>query len=105
MQFHPEVIHTPKGMQILKNFVFDICKAKKDWNIGNLPNKLIQEIKDTVGDKAVIMGASGGVDSTVAATLIHKAIGRKLHCVFIDHRHDKKKRSKISNEQIQKIKF
>tara|TARA_Y100000294_G_C8566515_1_gene341079 strand:+ start:2720 stop:4258 length:1539 start_codon:yes stop_codon:yes gene_type:complete len=105
LQFHPEVIHTPKGMQILKNFVFDICKAKKDWNIGNLPNKLIQEIKDTVGDKAVIMGASGGVDSTVAATLIHKAIGRKLHCVFIDHGMIRKSEAKSVMNRFKKLNF
>ena len=85
VQFHPEVAHTPKGSLILKNFVFNICKCKKDFNIGNLKNKLVEEIKKTVGNYGVIMGTSGGVDSTVAATLINKAIDSRLHCVFIDH--------------------
>ncbi|MDP3765132.1 MAG: glutamine-hydrolyzing GMP synthase, partial [Nanoarchaeota archaeon] len=85
VHFHPEVVHTLKGNQILKNFVFDICKAKKDWHIKNLAKKLIKEIKKEVGKNSVIMGVSGGVDSTVAATLLHKAIGNKLYCVFVDH--------------------
>ncbi len=85
IQFHAEVVHTPKGNQILKNFVFDICKAKRDWHIKNLSKKLIKEIKNDVGKNSVIMGVSGGVDSTVAAILIHKAIGNKLYCVFVDH--------------------
>ena len=85
VQFHPEVAHTPKGIQIFKNFVFDICKAEKDWNIGSLKNKLIKEIKHEIKDDYVIMGASGGVDSTVAAVLIHEAIKDRIYCVFIDH--------------------
>ncbi len=85
IQFHAEVAHTPKGNQILKNFVFDICKAKRDWHIKSLSQKLIKEIKKEVGKNSVIMGVSGGVDSTVAATLIHKAIGSRLYCVFVDH--------------------
>ena len=85
VQFHPEVVHTLKGNQILKNFIFDICKAKKDFNMKDLKNKLIEEIKETVGENEVLMGTSGGVDSTVAAVLLHKAIGKKLHCIFIDH--------------------
>ncbi|HLD19043.1 MAG TPA: glutamine-hydrolyzing GMP synthase, partial [Candidatus Nanoarchaeia archaeon] len=85
IQFHAEVVHTLSGTQILKNFVFDICRAKKDWEIRDLPKKLIREIKKEVRNNAVIMGVSGGVDSTVAATLLHKAIGNKLFCVFVDH--------------------
>ena len=85
IQFHAEVVHTLKGNQILKNFVFDICKAKRDWHIKSISKKLIKEIKKEVGKNSVIMGVSGGVDSTVAATLIHKAIGNKLYCVFVDH--------------------
>src|SRR3989344_715860 len=81
IQFHAEVVHTPKGNQILKDFVFDICKAKRDWHIKNISRKLIQEIKNEVVNNSVIMGVSGGVDSTVAATLLHKAIGNRLYCV------------------------
>lgn len=85
IQFHAEVSHTPSGNQILRNFVFDICRAKKDWEIRDLPKKLVREIKKEVRRNAIIMGVSGGVDSTVAATLLHKAIGNKLYCVFVDH--------------------
>ena len=85
VQFHPEVVHTLNGMKILENFVFGVCKAKKSWDIGKLIPKLVGDIKKEVGGNGVIMGVSGGVDSSVAATLLHKAIGDKLHCVFIDH--------------------
>ncbi len=85
VQFHAEVAHTPKGNEILKNFVFEICKAKRDWHIKDLAKKLINEIKKDIGKNSVIMGVSGGVDSAVAATLIHKAIGNGLFCVFVDH--------------------
>ena len=85
VQFHPEVTHTPKGNKILENFVFEVCKAKKDFDIKDLAQKIIKEIKEEVRDDHVIMGVSGGVDSTVAATLINQAIGKKLHGVFIDH--------------------
>jgi len=72
-------------MKILKNFTFDICQAKKDYNMGDLKKQILKEIKETVGDDQVLMGTSGGVDSTVASVLIHEAIGDKLHCVFVDH--------------------
>ncbi|MBI4452860.1 glutamine-hydrolyzing GMP synthase [Candidatus Woesearchaeota archaeon] len=85
IQFHAEVAHTPSGNQILKNFIFEACKAKKDWEIKDLPRKLVKEIRKEVKGNLVIMGVSGGVDSTVAATLLHRAIGNKLYCVFVDH--------------------
>jgi len=104
LQFHPEVAHTLRGMQIFKNFVFDICKAEKDWNI-NLVTKLIEDIKKVVKDDAVIMGTSGGVDSSVAAALIHKAIGKRLHCVFIDHGLIRKDEAKIVMNRFKKLHF
>lgn len=85
VQFHVEVVHTPKGNEVLRNFLFGICRAKKDWNIRDLAKKIIKEIKKEVRNSSVIMGVSGGVDSTVAATLLHKAIGNRLYCVFVDH--------------------
>ena len=104
IQFHAEVAHTAKGMQIFKNFVFNICKAKKDWNI-NLAAMLIKEIKKTIGNKAVIMGTSGGVDSTVAAALMHEAIKERLHCVFIDHGMLRKYEAENVRKSFEKIKF
>ncbi len=84
VQFHPEVTHTTKGIKILENFI-DICKCPKDYNIKDLAKQIIKEVKYEIGTDQVIMGFSGGVDSTVAASLIHQAIGDNIHCVFIDH--------------------
>ncbi len=84
VQFHPEVAHTPKGMKILENFLFKICKVKKDWNVASLTNKLLDNLKKQVGNDSVIIGVSGGVDSTVSAALLNRAIGKNLYCVFID---------------------
>ncbi|MBU0614607.1 MAG: glutamine-hydrolyzing GMP synthase [Nanoarchaeota archaeon] len=84
VQFHPEVTHTVNGIKILENFI-GICKCPKDYSIKGLASQLIKEVKYEVGTDDVIMGFSGGVDSTVAAALIHQAIGDHIHCVFIDH--------------------
>lgn len=86
IQFHPEVVHTTEGKKILKNFVFGICKAKNDWDLGDFEAQAIARIQKQVGsDGQVICGLSGGVDSAVVAALLHKAVGERLHCVFVDH--------------------
>ena len=84
LQFHPEVTHTEFGKQIIENFVVDICQTKPSWNLEDYIENTIKEIKDKVQDNQVILALSGGVDSSVAAMLIHKAIGSQLTCVFVD---------------------
>lgn len=84
VQFHPEVSHTEFGEQILKNFTFKICRCEQNWVIGDFIETQIQSIREKVGDKKVILGLSGGVDSSVAAVLIHRAIGDQLTCIFVD---------------------
>jgi len=85
VQFHPEVTHTPKGKILLHNFLFLICKIKKNWSSKDQKLKLIKEIKDQVGDNKVICGLSGGVDSSVVAQLLSKAIGKNLTCIFVNN--------------------
>ena len=85
LQFHPEVTHTNDGHVILNNFIFNVCSAKQDWKMDDLINQRIQEIKDQVKDQKVLLGLSGGVDSSVTAALLHQAIGKNLTCVFVDN--------------------
>ena len=85
VQFHPEVTHTVQGAAVLNRFVLDICGAKPDWNMPDYVSEAVEKIRAQVGDEEVILGLSGGVDSSVAAALIHKSIGAKLTCVFVDH--------------------
>ncbi len=85
VQFHPEVTHTVKGRELLNRFVLDIAKAKPDWVMGNVIDEAVARIREQVGGDEVILGLSGGVDSSVAAALIHRAIGNQLTCVFVDH--------------------
>jgi GMP synthase (glutamine-hydrolysing) len=85
LQFHPEVAHTPRGKAILENFVHRICGCRSQWTMGSFIARACQQIRETVGDSRVILGLSGGVDSSVAAALIHKAIGEQLTCIFVDN--------------------
>ncbi|MBL0418780.1 glutamine-hydrolyzing GMP synthase [Ramlibacter sp. AW1] len=85
LQFHPEVTHTRQGRAILERFVLDICQARPDWVMRDHIAEAVQAIREQVGDEEVILGLSGGVDSSVAAALIHRAIGDQLTCVFVDH--------------------
>jgi GMP synthase (glutamine-hydrolysing) len=85
VQFHPEVTHTPQGRELLNRFVLNIAKAKPDWVMHHYIDEAVARIRQQVGDEEVILGLSGGVDSSVAAALIHRAIGDQLTCVFVDH--------------------
>lgn len=85
IQFHPEVTHSTDGKQLLKNFVVDVCGCRQDWTPATFIQETVARIKDEVGDGKVVMALSGGVDSTVAATLIHRAIGNNLYCIFVDN--------------------
>ena len=85
VQFHPEVTHTEKGREILETFVLKICKATPDWVMGNFAQEAVEKIRHQVGKDEVILGLSGGVDSSVTAALIHRAIGDQLSCVFVDN--------------------
>jgi len=84
-QYHPEVVHTPMGKKMLRNFLFNVCGCKRSWTMKSFAKESIETIRQNVGDKRVILGLSGGVDSSVTAVLIHKGIGRKLTCIFVDN--------------------
>ena len=85
LQFHPEVVHTKEGKKILSNFLFTVCRCKKSWSMKSFVSHAVEEIRQQVGSGKVILGLSGGVDSSVAAVLLHRAIGKQLTCVFVDN--------------------
>jgi GMP synthase (glutamine-hydrolysing) len=85
VQFHPEVVHTPRGQEVLKNFLFRVCGAEPDWTMGHFVETSVQKIREQVGEGRVVCALSGGVDSSVVATLVHRAIGDRLACIFVDN--------------------
>jgi GMP synthase (glutamine-hydrolysing) len=85
LQFHPEVAHTPRGKEIIQNFVYNICDCKMDWTMGSFIDQTCEEIRTQVGSDHVVLGLSGGVDSSVAAALLHRAIGDQLTCIFVNN--------------------
>ncbi len=85
LQFHPEVIHTPQGKEIVRNFLYEVCGCKGDWTPGNFVAESVERIRQEVGDGKVIVALSGGVDSAVAAALVHRAVGDQLTCIFVDN--------------------
>lgn len=85
MQYHPEVMHTENGTAMLKNFLFEVCKCSGDWSMSNYAQTAIQQVRDKVGDGKVLLALSGGVDSSVLAALLSKAVGNQLTCIFVDH--------------------
>jgi GMP synthase (glutamine-hydrolysing) len=101
-QFHPEVRHTIEGQKSIENFVLNICKCEPTWKSESFIDEQIRLVREQVGDKKVLLGLSGGVDSAVVAALLSKAIGKNLYCVFVDHgllRKMKRKKSKLSSVQ------
>ncbi|MGB9438965.1 MAG: glutamine-hydrolyzing GMP synthase [Desulfobacterales bacterium] len=98
-QYHPEVAHTQMGKKMLRNFLFNVCGCKRNWTMKSFARRAIEEIRSTVADKKVILGLSGGVDSSVAALLLHKSIGKQLTCIFVDNgvlRKDEARKLKIT---------
>ena len=85
IQFHPEVVHSENGINVIRNFLYEVCKCSGDWEISSFAKEKIKSLKEKIGDKKALCALSGGVDSSVAAVLLHKAIGKNLTCIFVDH--------------------
>ena len=105
-QYHPEVVHTQMGKKMLQNFLFNVCGCKRSWTMKSFALRSIEEIRSTVADKKVILGLSGGVDSSVTAVLLHKSIGKQLTCIFVDNgvlRKDEARKLKLTLKQQLKL--
>ncbi|OIO26198.1 glutamine-hydrolyzing GMP synthase [Candidatus Micrarchaeota archaeon CG1_02_55_22] len=105
VQFHPEVVHTQHGQKMLENFLFKACSCTRTWSMTEQAHTLVEEMKQTVGKEKVLIGISGGVDSLVAATLLHKAIGDRLECVMVDHGLLRKDEAATVSEYLKKQGF
>ena len=105
LQWHPEVIHTEKGMQMLRNFIFEVCKCKPNWKMEDVTEKAIEEIRTKIGNGRAIIALSGGIDSSVATALAAKAIGNKLTAVFVDHGFMRNKEPEFVRRVFQKFKI
>ena len=97
-QYHPEVMHTPEGTKMLRNFLYEICVCRGDWKMSNFVEESIKSLRAEIGDRKVLCALSGGVDSSVAAMLIHKAVGKQLTCVFVDNGLLRKDEAKMVEE-------
>lgn len=102
VQFHPEVAHTEYGSKIISNFLFKVCKCRKDWTMKSFTKFAVDDIRRTVGKGKVVLGLSGGVDSAVSAILLHRAIGRNLYCIFVDNGLMRKDEAKRVNKLFKK---
>lgn len=98
VQFHPEVMHTQFGAQMLHNFIYNVCACSGEWTMSSFTKRTVRELKEKIGDKKVLCGLSGGVDSSVAALLLHRAVGDNLTCIFVDHGLLRKDEAKQVNE-------
>ncbi len=103
VQFHPEVRHTTSGQDMLRNFLFEVAGLKPDWTVSQFIERSVEQVRATVGDGKVISGVSGGVDSTVATVLVHKAVGQNLHCVLVDHGLLRKDEAKYVVQSLAKL--
>ncbi len=102
LQFHPEVVHTPRGTDILRNFLFRICQCQPTWNMGSFIEDTVRRVREKVGKESVLCALSGGVDSSVTTALLHKAVGDQLHCIFVDNGLLRKNESQLVEEVFRK---
>ncbi len=102
LQFHPEVVHTPRGADILRNFLFRVSECRPTWNMGSFIEETVKQVRERVGSDNVLCGLSGGVDSSVTAALLHRAIGDRLHCIFVDNGMLRKNEPELVEEVFRK---